>query len=131
MRVAASSDWRDGIPFETPLIVADVLPGDDARCSVCGGESPVRPRTELWVIKHRHPRHHDGYVRFYCLEHRPVVAPIESAVARARPAAARGARRPSTPRSPAAAEKPRALCPDCFVEVPPTGVCGMCGRTVA
>ena len=130
MRVAASSDWRDGIPFETPLIVADVLPGDDARCSVCGGESAVRPRTELWVIKHRHPRHHDGYVRFYCLEHRPALAPIESAAARERPAA-RGAHRPSTPRAHAAAEKPRALCPDCFVEVPPTGVCGMCGRTVA
>lgn len=130
MKVSASSDWRDGIPFESPVLVADVLPGDATRCSVCGGDSALRPRTELWAIKHRHPRHHDGYVRFYCLEHRPAVQRIEAAPTRERPAA-RSARRPAAARSAPLAEKPRALCPDCFVEIPATGVCGMCGRTVA
>jgi hypothetical protein len=27
--------------------------------------------------------------------------------------------------------KPRAMCPDCFVEVSATGLCGMCGTQVA
>ncbi len=130
MKVVASSDWRDGIPFETPIIVAEILPGDAARCSVCGGDSELRPRSELWAVKHRHPRHHDGYVRFYCLEHLPRIAPVEASGGRERPAT-RSPRRPATPRSPAVAERPRALCPDCFVEVPPTGVCGICGQTVA
>jgi len=129
MKVSASSDWRDGIPFETPILVADVLPGDATRCSVCGGDSAPRPRTELWAIKHRHPRHHDGYVRFYCLEHRPALERIETAPARERPAG-RSGRRPAAARSAPVAERPRALCPDCFVEIPATGVCGMCGRTV-
>ena len=130
MRVAAASDWRDGLPFDTPVLVSEVLPGEATRCSVCGGDSELRPRTELWAVKHRHPRHHDGYVKFYCLEHRPVIERVAPA-----PERARAARRPtgprSSPRRTAAVEQPRALCPDCFVEVPPTGVCGMCGRTVA
>ncbi|HWM16857.1 MAG TPA: glucose-6-phosphate dehydrogenase [Microbacterium sp.] len=130
MKVVASTDWRDGIPFETPIIVAEILPGDDARCSACGGDSELIARTELWAIKHRHPRHHDGYVRFYCLEHRPVVQPIAVEPVRERPAA-RGARLRAAPRPPAAAEKERAMCPDCFVEVAATGTCGICGWTGA
>jgi len=130
MKVVASTDWRDGIPFETPIIVAEILPGDDARCSVCGGDSELRSRTELWAIKHRHPRHHDGYVRFYCLEHRPAVEPIVVPPVRERPAA-RGARLRATPRPPAAVERERAMCPDCFVEIAATGTCGMCGWTSA
>jgi hypothetical protein len=129
MKVVASTDWRDGIPFETPIIVAEILPGDDARCSVCGGDSELRSRTALWAIKHRHPRHHDGYVRFYCLEHLPAVQVVEAPIERERPAA-RGARlRAAAVRRPAVVEKEPVLCPDCFVVVPATGVCGMCGWT--
>jgi hypothetical protein len=35
-------------------------------------------------------------------------------------------RRPASPDA-----KPRAMCPDCFVEVSATGMCGMCGTQVA
>ncbi|MCR2763076.1 glucose-6-phosphate dehydrogenase [Microbacterium sp. zg.B48] len=133
MKVAASTDWRDGIPFDTPLIVAEILPGEETRCSVCGGDSALRSRTELWVIKHRHPKHHDGYVRFYCPEHLPEIAPVEPvlerpAVRARRPAAPRAA---AATRTPAAPEKQRAVCPECYVEVSALGLCGICGQTIA
>jgi hypothetical protein len=133
VKITSSSDWREPLPFETPVIVADVVPGDPTRCSVCGGASPLRERTELWAVKHRHPNQHAGYVRFYCLEHRPAVAAprVAETVRRGsrnpRPATAA---RPAAPRR-TAVEEPRAMCPDCFVEVPATGVCGMCGTRVA
>jgi hypothetical protein len=129
MKITSTSDWREEIPFETPMIVASLVPGDPTRCSVCGGDSELRPRTELWAVKHRHPNQHAGFVRFYCKPHLPVVekpVPVETrrTVARAERAAA--VRRPS-----AVDAAPRAMCPDCFVEISATGVCGMCGRQVA
>lgn len=127
MKIAASSDWRNELAFDTPVIVAELIPGDPTRCSVCGGDSAVRPRTELWVVKHRHPKHHDGHVRFYCGEHLPVVekqhAPSIVRAGRTPPRS----ERPAPRRSPVV-EKSPAVCPDCFVEIPPTGVCGVCGR---
>lgn len=133
MRVVASSDWRDGIPFETPFILSEVLPGEPARCSVCGGSSDPVDRAELWAVKHRHPKNHDGFVRFYCADHLParptpvVEAPVRVASSRARSGGSGASRR-----SPAASvpERPAVLCPECFVEVPATGVCGICGTRV-
>jgi hypothetical protein len=122
MKVTASADWRDSLAFETPVILADVIPGEPTRCSVCGPESSVRDRTDLWAIKHRHPRHHDGFVRFYCVEHRP--APPRAAP---RPEPVREKRVPQR-RAAASVDAPvRAMCPDCFVEVSATGLCGVCG----
>ena len=130
MKVTATSDWRETIAFETPMIVSEVGPGDPARCSVCGGASEPRPRTELWVLKHRHPNHHAGYVRFYCAEHLPAVE-RPAAPAETRRSAARAERTSAGRRSPARDEAPRAMCPDCFVEISAKGVCGMCGTQVA
>ncbi|WP_396655534.1 glucose-6-phosphate dehydrogenase [Microbacterium sp.] len=123
MRVVAASDWRDGIAFETPYILAEVLPGDPARCAGCGPDAQPLPRTELWAYKHRHPKNHDGFVRFYCAAHVPAAK---------RPSAAPAAKpvRHSAPRRAAVPEKAPVLCPECFVEVPATGVCGICGATV-
>ena len=133
MKVTSSADWRGSLPFDTPVLVADILPGDPARCSGCGFGSDPWPRTELWAVKGHHPNHHDGDVRFYCSEHVPVFeAPAPPATA-PQPAR-RSSPRPSVeraPRRPPAVERPRAICPNCFVEVPPTGVCGMCGQTVS
>lgn len=129
MRIVASSDWRDGLAFETPVLVSDVSPGEDARCVVCGADSAPIARTELWAVKHRHPKNHSGYVRFYCLEHRPVPprpAPVPAAATRRGQGERRAAPRRTTP----VVERPSVLCPDCFVEVPATGVCGICGNTV-
>ena len=130
MKVTATSDWRETIAFETPMIVAAVVPGDPARCSVCGGASELLPRTELWVVKHRHPNQHAGYVRFYCRSHLPAIerppAPVET-----RRSAARAERTAAVRRTPSIDAKPRAMCPDCFVEISATGVCGMCGTQVA
>lgn len=147
MRVVSSSDWRDGLAFDRPILLADVFPGEDARCAACDAAADARPRTELWVVKHRHPQHHDGYVRFYCRDHVPVVEPPVPPTSSARPAAPARRRAPSPARPPAsdrrtttetarrtttpAAERPRAVCPSCFMEVPPTGVCGMCGALVS
>lgn len=128
MRVNSGTDWRDGIGFDSPVLLADVLPGDDARCATCGADAEPRPRTELWAFKHRHPKHHNGYVRFYCQAHVPVVVRREPAV---RPVATRErAPRAAAPRRAAVVETPRAVCPNCFVEVPSTGVCGVCGTEV-
>lgn len=128
MKVAATSDWRDAVAFDTPVVVADLSPGEPARCSVCGGDSALRDRTELWAVKHRHPKHHSGHVRFYCGEHVPEVKlPPTTAAPRSGRAAARSEPRAAARRVPAV-EKERAICPDCFVEIPPTGVCGICGR---
>jgi hypothetical protein len=130
MKVTATSDWRETIAFETPMIVAEIVPGDPTRCSVCGGDSELRARTELWAIKHRHPNQHAGYVRFYCQQHLPVIAgpavPVQT-----RRSAARAERTAAIRRPAAVDEKPRAMCPDCFVEISATGVCGMCGLQVA
>jgi hypothetical protein len=131
MRIVASSDWRDAIPFESPVLVADVVPGEPTRCFACGAGSEPLPRTQLWAFKHRHPKNHDGYVRFYCAVHVPKVerraepsmAPSARARSSARPA---GERRPAKPVIP---ERQRAMCPNCFVEVSATGECGMCGWT--
>ncbi|KRA23815.1 glucose-6-phosphate dehydrogenase [Microbacterium sp. Root61] len=133
MKVVASSDWRDAIEFDTPMPVAEIAPGDPARCTGCGSESDALPRTELWAVKHRHPNDHGGFVRFYCAEHVPVfeapVVPVE--VQRAAPAKKKEPRAaPMRKPTPIADRPPRAMCPDCYVEVSATGVCGMCGRTL-
>lgn len=128
MRIVASSDWRDAIPFESPVLVADVVPGEPTRCFACGASSEPRPRTELWAFKHRHPKNHDGYVRFYCAAHVPQVARPMAAPGVVR-GSSRTAREPAQRRSPrpSAPEKQRAMCPNCFVEVSATGACGICG----
>lgn len=123
MRITESSDWRNSIPFETPVLVADLIPGEPTRCAGCGAAGEPLPRTALWAYKHRHPNNHSGYVRFYCRAHTPAVA----RVAPTRPERAARTPRRAAPRVP---EAPRAMCPDCFVEVPTTGVCGMCGQRV-
>ncbi len=127
MKVAKTADWRDAIPFDSPVIVADVVPGEMTHCSVCGNDSELRDRSELWAVKHRHPHHHDGYVRFYCNEHVPRVHARMAAPA-ATPVL--GERRPSAHRSPAASDVVRAMCPDCFTEVSAKGLCGNCGQQV-
>ena len=135
MKIVSSSDWRDALAFDVPVVVADVIPGEDTRCSVCGGDSPLRPRTELWAVKHRHPKNHDGHVRFYCAEHRPVIAAPAPVVVETR--TRRAPRSSATPRvaaprrAPQPEAKPRAMCPECFVEVSATGECGMCGWSAA
>lgn len=135
MRVVQSSDWRDEVPFDVPTPAAEAAPGDPIRCFVCGAGSAPLERTELWAVKHRHPNHHAGYVRFYCSSHAPAAPAPPPAVA-----PVRASRRPPSPRAPrpeAAVRRPapsdtvRAMCPDCFVEVSATGQCGMCGRQVA
>lgn len=125
MRITRSADWRAALRYDVPAIVADVLPGDPARCTSCGLDSEPLPRTDLWAVKHAHPNDPAGVVRFYCRAHVPepprparTAAPVRERKAPAR-------------RSPLAPEKPAILCPDCFVEVPPTGVCGMCGERIA
>jgi hypothetical protein len=129
MRIRNSSDWRDALPFDIPVDAAEAVPGEPTRCAACGPDSEPLPRTALWVMKHRHPNNPAGFVRFYCGEHRPKA---RLATPAASPAARR--ERVSTPRKAAAPqipERPAVLCPDCFVQVPPTGVCGMCGQRVA
>jgi hypothetical protein len=133
MRVASSADWRDALPFETPVPAAEVAPGDPARCSGCGPDVSAWARTELFAVKHRHPKHHSGFVRFYCATHVPVIQrPTPPAPSRpARPArAARPAAEPRTPPRRTADERPRPVCPDCFVEVAASGECGMCGQRI-
>lgn len=134
MQIRNSSDWRDALPFELAIPAADAVPGDATRCAGCGADSEPWPREALWVVKHRHPNNPAGFVRYYCADHKPTpkLAPPVSAPERARRAARAAAT--STPRKAAAPiipERVAVLCPDCFVEVPATGVCGMCGQKVA
>lgn len=132
MKVTASSDWRDGIPFDTPVLVSDLVPGEPARCSGCGADAAPHARTELWAVKHPHPNQHAGYVRFYCLAHRPAPrrAPPEPPAGRREPRAR--SERAAPARRPVSTDAaPRAMCPDCFVEVSAAGECGMCGRQVS
>lgn len=136
MKIRAADDWRGTLPFETPIIAAEVVPGDPARCSGCPVGAAPHPRTELWAVKHRHPKNHDGDVRFYCAEHVPVFEKPQPAVVapvakRARAKAAPRVTGERAERRPPVVERPRAVCPNCFVEVPPTGVCGICGEAVA
>lgn len=137
MKITASADWRDSIPFESPMIVADLAPGGPARCFGCDANAALWPRTELWAVKHKHPNNHAGHVRFYCNEHVPRVAPPASAPP-AGSSLSRGARRPAAPREAAPAKRSassidtvRAMCPDCFVEVNASGECGICGQLVS
>lgn len=131
MKVESSADWRKRIPFETAVVVADVVPGDPTRCFACGTAAEPLDRSELWAFKHRHPNHHDGFVRFYCRPHVPVVTRPEPVVTvrakRSSPRRATG-ERTTAPRRTVPDEKPRAMCTDCFVEVAATGICGMCGK---
>lgn len=136
MKIVSSQDWRDAIRFDVPVLVADVVPGEATRCVACGTDGPLYERTELWAVKHRHPKHHGGFVRFYCDAHKPAAAPpppvAPIATARARAAAApRAERRSATPKPTPITDRPtRAMCPDCFVEVSAGGDCGMCGAQV-
>jgi hypothetical protein len=132
VKITASSDWRDGLAYDIPVLVADVMPGDPTRCFVCGPASEPRERIELWAVKHRHPNNHAGVVRFYCLEHRPQPPRRPEPVAAARAKApTRAPRRAPAARPAAQAERPRAVCPNCFIEVPPGAVCGICGEAIA
>ena len=139
MKIVASSDWRDGLPFDKPVRVADVAEGEPARCFSCGADSAPLDRTELWAVKHRHPKNHSGYVRFYCSAHVPAsrAATAPTTTPARRGAAPRAQRRPTPERRPAprrvSAAEPivRAKCPDCFIEVSATGECGMCGQRVS
>lgn len=139
MKIRTSSDWRDALPFELPIPAAEAAPGEPARCAGCGADAVPLDRAALWVVKHRHPNNPAGFVRLYCAAHRPAppaAAPPAGAVAGARrPAASRAARpaapRVVAPRKPTVPERVAPICPDCFVEVPPSGTCGMCGQRVA
>lgn len=134
MKITATSDWRGALSYDVPVLVADVVPGDPTRCALCGLDAAPLERTALWAVKHRNPKNHAGIVRFYCLAHRPepprqVEPPVAPARAARAPRAA-GSRARTTPRAPVA-EKAAPVCPTCFVEVPATGVCGMCGERIA
>jgi hypothetical protein len=133
MKIVAGADWRDQIPFDLPARVADIAPGEPARCALCGADAAPLPREELWAVKHRHPKNHSGFVRFYCTAHKPAPAPAPAAVpaptTRTRARVAR--ERTAAPRRAAPDDAPKALCPTCFVEVPASGVCGMCGEKIA
>lgn len=135
MRIASSSDWRQNIPFETPLLVADIAPGEPGRCASCPADAPARERTELWAVKHRHPNNHDGFVRFYCVEHRPepprASAPAAPAARPKRTAARQAAPARTSATKPVVPERVRAVCPTCFLEANANGVCGMCGEQIA
>jgi hypothetical protein len=128
MRIVEGADWRDGLAFETPVRVAEIAPGDPARCVRCDPASALRPREELWAVKHRHPNSHSGHVRFYCDQHVPKPAP-PAAPAPSR-APQRRERAAAPRRSPSVSETPRPVCPTCFVEVPSSGICGVCGERV-
>lgn len=127
VKITTTSDWRHGIPFEIPVPLADINPGEATRCIACGADAAPRPRTELWAVKHPHPQHHNGHVRFYCSEHVPAPAAAPAA-APAQAAPRSRPRRAAAARTPVAPERPRAVCPNCFIEIPPTGVCGVCGH---
>ena len=132
MKIVASADWRDSVPFENPVLLADVVPGEPTRCFSCGPESELLPRTELWAYKHRHPKNHDGYVRFYCAYHVPAAAIVPQPAAA--PVRAKSSSRPAAERrvaKPVVPERVREMCPNCFVEVSATGECGMCGWSAA
>ncbi|WP_438352540.1 glucose-6-phosphate dehydrogenase [Microbacterium sp. CJ88] len=125
MKIVTAADWRNSLPFDTPFLVADLAPGEPARCAACGTDAEPLPRTELWAVKYRHPKNHAGFVRFSCAAHTPRTPP-PAAAAPARPrraAAEKPIRRPATTDA-----APRAMCPDCFVEVSAKGLCGICGR---
>ncbi|MFT4136190.1 glucose-6-phosphate dehydrogenase [Microbacterium sp.] len=126
MRIRTSSDWREELPFDTPVPATDVAAGDPARCAGCPADAAPLPRARLWAVKHRHPHNPAGFVRFYCSAHAP--RPAAPAPTARRPGSS--PRLPRAPR-PSVPDRPAALCPDCFVEVPATGVCGMCGQRVA
>ena len=129
MKIRNSSDWRDSLPFEIPVAAAEAVPGEPTRCVGCGPDSEPWPREALWVVKHRHPNNPAGFVRYYCADHKPAakIAPPVSQPEQAR-------RAPASPRklaAPTIPERPAVMCPDCFVQVPATGICGMCGTQVA
>ncbi|WP_204965072.1 glucose-6-phosphate dehydrogenase [Microbacterium dextranolyticum] len=133
MQIRNSSDWRDALPFELPVAAADAVPGDPTRCAGCGPESEPWPREALWVVKHRHPTNPAGFVRFYCADHKPTpkLAPAPAAAPeRARRTRAASSAAPRKVAAPTIPERPAVFCPDCFVQVPATGVCGMCGTQV-
>tara|TARA_R110002020_G_scaffold67871_6_gene178069 strand:- start:364 stop:792 length:429 start_codon:yes stop_codon:yes gene_type:complete len=132
VKITGSSDWREELPFDVPVLVADVVPGDPTRCSECGIDSAPHERDALWAVRRRNPKSHAGVVRFHCAAHLPPPpAPVESEeVVRLRRTAARAVRA-AAPRRPTVPERVAPVCPTCFVEVPPTGVCGMCGERVA
>ncbi len=136
MRIADSADWRSGLPFESAVLAAEAVPGEDARCFACGPDVGARSRDELWAYKHRHPKNHSGFVRFYCSSHVPVPPRAPAAEQRARTATRSGSRSAApreraTPRRAAAAPEPaRPVCPDCFVEATAAGGCSMCGNPV-
>lgn len=128
MKIRNSSDWRDAIPFDTALRASEAVPGDPTRCATCGPTSELREREDLWVVKHRHPNNPAGFVRLYCLAHKPTIAPRPEPAPVKAPRERRSSRAVPAPTIP---ERVAVLCPDCFVEVPATGVCGMCGQRVA
>ena len=74
-------------------------------------------------------RDHGGFVRFYCIEHKPAPV-VAAAVAPGRAAAARRSA-PAEKRPPVRRathdDRIRAMCPNCFIEVSATGECGVCG----
>lgn len=137
MRIADSADWRNGIPFETPVLADTVVPGDPARCVACGPDADPLERTSLWAYKHRHPKNHSGFVRFYCRAHTPAPPRAPAAPETGRRSGTRGTgSRATSPlresvRRSVPDEAPRAVCPDCFVEATAAGVCSMCGNPVA
>ncbi|MEV8267178.1 glucose-6-phosphate dehydrogenase [Microbacterium sp. NPDC076911] len=127
MKITTSSDWRDEMPFDVPVSASEVLPGEPTRCAGCGSDASLNPRTVMWAVKHRHPNNHAGFVRLYCSVHvpKPPARAPELSVTKKRE------RRPAARKADAVPERPKILCPDCYVEVPSHGTCGMCGQQVA
>ena len=111
-------DERQFIEFETPYVLADVLPEridapeDMRRCSQCGANSKALPASELTVVKHRHESQPAGHMRLYCDEHLAGAREWSSGLGGS------GGRTGPT-------------CPNCFVSVPiGTLTCDQCGTVV-
>lgn len=135
---------EERIEFERPYPFVEVDGRDETLCTVCGPESYPWPASELTAIKHHSVRREQGIWRLYCREHLltdrglpPEEPPKKKRTVRVAGAKSTGVPTgATTPRSTASkpqesAPAPEVICPDCWIVVPATGVCGVCGERVA
>ena len=111
----ASGRDRTSLEWDVVVRLDEAFPGEFEvmdqylKCSRCGLNSQSRPANELWVVKIHHDRQPLGNLQLYCADHLRERGQESSAGSSERSSGRTGA-----------------VCPNCNVTVPLTGVCDTC-----
>lgn len=105
-------DERPYLDWETPILLSELNPQAEPRmCTLCSrsGDGTLYPADKVVIVKHRHVGQPLGHLTLHCSEH-PPGRDWESGDAQV-----------------GRVNRTGETCPNCFIQMPLSGVCPVCG----